>query len=219
MLRLIQKFSLMYAFYLAMYAFLMFPLLNYDRISGPDTEDPIYAFYQGIFLIWVVLGALWAHENMEHKTDAYRFLRTLPLDGAKIVGAKFTLAFVTTILFIVFQSGMIRILTGNASLAASTGKYLSVLGSLCLILAGLAYMGIYRFGFVVFGKLLLGTWILLFLSPLLLRQFILPALKLTVDDVLGFAIGLNWIVVSVVGAILFWSMLPLVSRIYINGKA
>ncbi len=218
MLRLIQKFSLMYAFYLAMYAFLMFPLLNYDRISGPDTENPIYIFYQGGFLIWMVLGALWAHENMEHKTNAYRFLRTLPLGGIKIIGAKFTLVFMSVFLFIVYQSGMIRILTGSAQLATATWQYLCVLGSLCLILAGLAYMGIYRFGFVVFGKLLLGIWMLLFLSPILLRQFILPPLKLTVDDVLGFVTGLNWVAVSLIGTALFWAMLPLAARINIHGK-
>ncbi|MFA9452383.1 MAG: hypothetical protein ACERK6_00585 [Candidatus Aminicenantaceae bacterium] len=219
MLRLIQKFSVMYVFYLAMYALLMFPLLNYDRISGPDTENPIYIFYQGVFLIWVVLGALWAHEKMEHKTHADRFLRTLPLGGLKIMGAKFTLVFVTTILFIVYQSGMIRILTGNAQLAAATWQYLCVLGSLCLILAGMAYMGIYRFGFVVFGKLLLGIWILLFLSPILLRVFILPPLGLTVDDVVGIVSGLNWVVISLAGAALFWAMLPLVSRLNSYGKA
>ena len=62
----------------------------------------------------------------------------------------------STVLFVAYQGIMIRILTGNSSLAAATWKYNAALGSLCLILAGLAYLGIYRFGFGVFGKLLLG---------------------------------------------------------------
>jgi len=219
MLRLIQKFSLMYAFYLGLYALFFFPLLNYDRVTGPDTEDPSYIFYQGIFLIWVVLGALWAHENMEQKTNGYRFLTTLPLRNTKIIGAKFTLVFMSTVLFVAYQGIMIRILTGNSGLAAATWKYNAVLGSLCLILAGLAYLGIYRFGFGGFGKLLLGLWMLFFLSPILMREFILPPLGITLDEVLNFVIGLNWILVSLAGAALFWAMLPLVARMARPAKA
>jgi hypothetical protein len=218
MLRLVQKFSLMYVFYLGLYVIFFFPLLNYDRVTGPDTEDPSYIFYQGIFLIWVVLGALWAHENMEQKTKGYRFLRILPLGGAKIMSAKFTLVFMSTILFVAYQGTMIRILTGNSRLAAATWKYNAVLGSLCLILAGLAYLGISRFGFGTFGKLLLGLWLLFFLSPILLREFLLPPLGITLEDVLRFVLGLNWILVSLVGAALFWAMLPLASRTQSYGK-
>ncbi len=219
MLRLIQKFSLMYVFYLGLYAIFFFPLLNYDRVTGPDTENPSYIFYQGIFLIWVVLGALWAHENMEQKANGYKFLKTLPLRGAKIIGAKFTLVFMSTVLFVAYQGIMIRILTGNSSLAAATWKYNAVLGSLCLILAGLAYMGIYRFGFSVFGKLLLGLWMLFFFSPIIMREFILPPIGITLEEVLNFVIGLNWILVCLTGAALFWAMLPLVARMNRPGKA
>jgi hypothetical protein len=165
-----------------------------------------------------VLGALWGHENLENKTHGYSFLQTLPLGGNKIIGAKFALVFASTTLFIVYQSVMIRILTGNARLAASTWAYLVVLGSLCLILAGLAYVGIYRFGFTRFGKLLLGIWLLIFLSPMILREFILPPLQITVNDVLDFVIGLNWAVVGLVGVVLFWALLPLAARMRLSER-
>lgn len=218
MLRLIKKFSVMYVFFLGLYAVLVFPLLNHDRITGPDPENPIYIFYQGVYLIWMVLGALWAHENLENKTNGYRFLQTLPLGGKKIIGAKFALVLASTTLFIVYQSVMIRILTGNALLAATTWAYMAVLGSLCLVLAGLAYVGIYRFGFTRFGKLLLGLWLLLFLSPIILRELLLPTLQLTVDDVLGFVIGLNWVVVSLIGVAVFWGLLPLAARMKLSER-
>lgn len=218
MLRLIQKFSIMYVFYVGLYVVFLFPLLNYDRITGPDTEDPSYVFYQGVFIIWAVLGALWAHENLEHKTNGYRFLRTLPLSGQKIIGAKFVLVFANTALFIIYQSLMLWILTGNTRLAATSWAYMAVLGSLCLVLAGLAYIGIYRFGFLRFGKLLLGLWLLLFLSPIILRELILPPLGLSVDDVLRFVMGLNWVVVCLIASAVFWGLLPLAVRMQLRER-
>jgi hypothetical protein len=206
MLRLIKKFSLMYAFYMGIYALFLFPLLNHDRITGPDTEDPIYIFYQGVFIIWVALGSLWAHESMEHKTTGYQFLRTLPLKAGQIVRAKFILIFASVWVFLIFQSGMIWLLTGNGELASDTWAYLCALGSLSLVLGALAYVGIYRFGFSKFGKILLILWMLVFLSPILMKEFILPALRLGVEDVLRFVIGLNWMVVSLVGIVLFWTL-------------
>jgi len=219
MLRLIKKFSVMYVLYLGLYMVLLFPLLNYDRVTGPDTEDPSYMFYQGIFLVWVVLGALWAHENLEHKTHGYRFLQTLPLGWRKILGAKFALVFATTAAFTVYQSAMLWILTGNGPLAAASWNYNAVLGSLCLILAGLAYLGISRFGFVLFGKLLLGIWIFLFLSPILMREFILPPMGITVDDVLQMVIGMNWVAAGLIATALFWGMLPLAACMNRHTKA
>jgi len=217
MLRLIQKFSIMFVFYMGLYVVVLFPLLNYDRITSPDTEDPSYIFYQGIFLIWAVLGALWAHENLEHKTNGYRFLQTLPLSGQKIIGAKFVLVYVNTAVFVIYQSFMLRILTGNARLAAASWAYMAVLSSLCLVVAGLAYVGIYRFGFLRFGKVLLGLWLLLFLSPIAIREFIFPPLGLSIDDVLRFVIGLNWLVVCLIGTAVFWGLLPLAARLKLRG--
>ena len=212
MLRLIKKFSLMYVFYMGLYAVLLFPLLNHDRITGPDTEDPAYIFYQGVFIIWVALGALWAHESMEHKSTGYQFLRTLPLGARTIVRAKFILIFASVWGFSIFQSGMIWLLTGNGRLASDTWGYLCGLGSLCLVLGALAYVGIYRFGFSRFGKILLVLWMLVFLSPILMKEFILPAFNLGVEDILRFVIGLNWMVVGLVGIALFWALEPAAAR-------
>lgn len=212
MLRLIKKFSLMYVFYLGLYILLLFPLLNHDRITGTDTEDPSYIFYQGVFIIWVALGALWAHESMEHKTTGYRFLRILPLRAKTIVRAKFILIFASVWAFTIFQSGMIWWLTGNGRLAADTWAYLCGLGSLCLVLGALAYVGIYRFGFSRIGKFLLLLWMLVFLSPVLMKEFVLPSFNLGVEDVLSFVIGMNWMVVGLVGVVLFWALEPAAAR-------
>ncbi len=211
---LMKKFSLMYVLYAALYAGLLFPLLNYDRITGSDPRDPIYIFYQGSFIFWVVLGSLWAHEQMEHKARGYGFLRTLPLRIQDIVRAKFSLVLLAVLFIVVFQAGSIRLLTKDRDLASSTWNYSMVIGNLCLILAGLAYAGIFRFGFSRFSKWILGTWLLLFLYPLILREFLMPAFNLSVDDVLSRMTGFNWIPVSMAALAVFWALMRLTARLW-----
>ncbi len=214
MWHLMKKFSLMYVLYAGLYAILFFPLLNYDRITGPDSHDPIYTFYQGSFIFWVVLGSLWAHEQMEHKARGYGFLRTLPLRVQDIVRAKFALILLAVLFIMAFQTASIRLLTKDRDLASTTWHYSIIIGSLCLILAGLAYAGIFRFGFSRFSKWVFGVWLLLFLYPIILREFVMPAFKLSVDEVLDRVTGFNWIPVSTTALAIFWALMRLAIRLW-----
>jgi len=211
---LMKKFSLMYVLYAALYAGLLFPLLNYDRITGSNPQDPIYIFYQGSFIFWVVLGSLWALEQMEHKARGYGFLRTLPLRIQDIVRAKFSLVLLAVLFIVVFQAGSIRLLTKDRDLTSTTWNFSMVIGSLCLILAGLAYAGIFRFGFSRFSKWIFGAWLLFFLYPVILREFLMPAFRLSVDDVLDRVTGFNWILVSTAALTIFWALMQLAVRLW-----
>ena len=68
----------MFILYMGLYALLFFPLLNYSRFT--QDEDPaglIYLLYQGAWGFWVILGAIWVHEQIETKSNSYNFLKIL----------------------------------------------------------------------------------------------------------------------------------------------
>lgn len=213
MLPLMKKFSIIFIFFIALYMIMIFPLLNYDRIKGNDQLDLAYILYQGSFLIWVALGALWAHENMENKTNGYRFLRTLPIRTSDIVMAKFMLILITILIYVSYQSVMVAQIVRNPEYAATSRIYVTNLGNICLILCALVYIGIYKFGYEKFGKFVLLAWFILFMSPVLLREFIMPKFSLSLSDIIHSLTQFNWIIATLVCLPLYFVLMQVAIRL------
>jgi len=210
---LIKKFSPMFIFYLGLYALIFFPLLNYSRFTlDEDPAELIYLLYQGAWGFWIVLGAVWVHEQMEAKSKSYAFLRTLPLQNRDIVMAKFTLVLLSVFFFVVYQTGVVALLVNNAGYTWTAWRYNTFIGNLCLLMAGFVYMGIYRYGFGRMGKIVLIGWLLLFMSPLLLREIFMPKFNLNFETLVQQVASLNWWAVTLVVLALYWGMLQLAVR-------
>lgn len=211
---LIKKFSPMFILYLGMYMLIFFPLLNYSRFT--QEEDPAelnYLFYQGAWGFWIILGAMWVHEQIETKSNSYAFLRILPLKNKQIVGAKFALILLSVILFVVYQTGVVALLVRNAEYSRTAWRYNISVGNLCLLLAGTFYMGIYRFGFAKIGKVILGAWLLLFLSPVLVREIVMRRSQIDEKTLIAQINSYNWWLVTAVVLLIYWGMLNLSVRL------
>ena len=203
----------MFFLYMGLYAFIFFPLLNYSRFTlDEDPAELIYLLYQGAYGFWIVLGAIWVHEQIESKSRAYTFLRILPIRNKDIISAKFALVLFAVLFFVIYQTGVIAVLVHNAEYSRAAWQYNTFIGNICLLMAGLVYMGIYRYGFVKMGKFVLIGWLLLFLSPLLLREIIMPKLDFSVETIVLRVTSLNWWVVTLVVLAMYWGMLQLAVR-------
>lgn len=213
MVHLLRKFSLLFIFYIALYMFVFFPLLNFNRIKGNDQLDLVYILYQGSFLFWIALGAIWAHENMENKTNGYKFLRTLPIKQSDIVISKFILVFLSILVFVIYQSVMVALIVKNPEYAFTARIYVTNLGNICLILSALIYIGIYKFGFTKFGKYALMGWFLLFISPVLLREFIMPRFNLSLTDFIQLITRMNWIVATIICLALYFGLMQVAIKL------
>ena len=203
----------MFIFYLGLYAFVFFPLLNYSRFTvDEDPAELIYLLFQGAWGFWIVLGAIWVHEQMESKSKGYTFLRTLPIRNKDIISAKFVLVLFAVLFFVIYQTGIIALLVHNAQYSWTALQYNTFIGNLCLVLAGLVYMGITRYGFMRLGKVMLLLWLFLFLSPLLLREIIMPKLDFSVETLVQQVTSWNGWVMTLVVLVMYWGMLQLAVR-------
>jgi hypothetical protein len=211
---LIKKFSVMYLVYAGLYAVLLFPLLNYDRITGPDTAAPNYILYQGSFIFWLILGGLWSHEKLERKTRGTQFLMILPIRIRDIVKAKFALVLFSALFILIFQSGAVGLLSGDADLAVQTWKFSAVVISVCLVFSGAAYTGIARFGFSRIGPWLILLWLFLFLSPILVRELLMRLFDFSMEDVIDLMTGMHWAAVLAGALLVFWAFMQLSIRVW-----
>ena len=169
MWRLIRKFSFMFLLYQGLYYAFLFPALKYDRIVGPDPLDLSFVLYLSSYMVWLILGSIWAHEQWEDKNRGYHFLRNLPVRRWDLVGAKFSAPLLSIALYLAVHLLWFRnILESPESLGAASAN-LWVTTSVCLVMAGLYILGFYRFGYRRFGKIALPLWLFLIIAPLLFR--------------------------------------------------
>ena len=69
MIYLMKKFSFIFILYLLLAVGLVFPLFNYDRLTGPDPLTLNFVFTLAPYLFFVVLGAVYIHEQCTCVSD------------------------------------------------------------------------------------------------------------------------------------------------------
>jgi len=211
---LIRKFSLFYAVYFLIAIGGIFPLMNHDRLTAPDPNSLNFALTLMPFIFWVVIGSLWSHEQWEYRNNGYAFLSTLPVDAGDIVKAKFVVAFLTAAAYVLSSGVFFFLVSRDPDYWGSASKFGIVNTNLCLVLVALSYIGIFQFGFAKFGKFLLLTWFLLFISPIPINQMLLPRLGISrVDAILRIA-NINWLIVTAVSLAIYLILMKAAVRTY-----
>ena len=193
MLRLMKKFSFWYILYPGILLVFGLPLFNYDRLTGPDPLGLSFASYLAP-MIWLVLGAMYSHEQMESKANGYAFLRILPIEPAQIVKAKFAMLFIATAIYVGGCCIAFAFVSTSPEYLIPSCGYLIVHGDICLVAAAFLYLGIFRFGFSRFGKFVLIVWVCLFISPIAIRIFILKPMAIRDYEIMQFLRGPYWII-------------------------
>jgi hypothetical protein len=197
MLRLMKKFSFWYFLYPGLLLAFGLPMFNYDRLTGPDPFSLSFATYLAP-MIWLVLGAMWSHEQMESKANGYNFLRILPIEPAQIVKAKFAILFIAVAIYVGGCCAAFALISTDPEYLIPSCGYLITHGNICLVAAALLYLGIFRYGFSRFGKYVLIAWIFLFVSPIPFRIFFLKPRGITDSEIMQFMRGPYWIIGTII---------------------
>ena len=203
MVRLMKKFAFVYYGYMAIILGFLYPLYNHDRITGPRPLDLSFGYWQAFQIFWVIFASMWMQEQIEFKSNGYKFLRTLPIKNREIVGAKFAVIFGSVFIYVVFHCIAFAFISKTPDYLDPSCTAVINLGIVCLIFAALLQLGVIKFGYMNFGKFL---WILMILGlvfPILVTSFLLPKIGLDRYDVLNALTSLNWIFVTAAGLALY----------------
>ncbi len=213
MFRLSKKFAFVYYGYIAIILGFIYPLYNYDRITGPRPLDTTFGYWQAIQVFWVVFAAMWMSEQIEFKANGYRFLRTLSIRNKDIVGAKFAVVISSVFIYVVFHCIAFAFISTAPEYLNPSITVVINLGIVCLIIAGLLHLGVIKFGYMNFGKFLLILMILGLVLPILVTSFLLPKIGLTRYDVLNTITSLNWIFVTAAGLAVYLGLMRIAVKL------
>ena len=202
-----KKYAFVYYGYMALVLGLMYPLFNHDRLTGPRPLDLSFGYFQAISIFWVIFASMWMHEQIEFKANGYNFLRTLPIKNRDIVGAKFAVIFGAVFIYVVFHCIAFAFISKAPEYFNPSCTAVINMGSLSLIFAGLLQVGVFKFGYMNFGKYL---WILMIIGivlPIVVTSFLLPKIGLTRYDVLNTITSVNWIFMTAAGLAVYYGLM------------
>jgi hypothetical protein len=211
--RLMKKYAFVYYGYMAVVLGLMYPLFNHDRLTGPRPLDLSFGYMEAFLIFMVIFASLWMHEQIEFKSNGYKFLRTLPVKNKDIVGAKFLVLFGSVFIYVVFHSIAFAFISTAPEYLNPSCTVVINMGNACLIFAGLLQLGVIKFGFMRLGKFL---WILMLIGlllPIFVTSFLLPKIGLTRYDVIRGITSVNWIFVTAVGLVVYFGIMLLAVKV------
>lgn len=212
MFHLIKKFSLPFILFILLAVGLVFPLFNYDRLTGPNPLTLNFVFTLAPYLFFVVLGAVYIHEQLEQRSNGYAFLRTLPVKASDIVVSKFLLVFLSTLIYIGFHCLAFVKISTDPSYWKTSCSFLIINGNICLILTALLYVGIFRYGYNKVGKYVVFLWLFIVLSPIPINIFLLRRMGISRQGIIEKINGLNWVIVTIVCVVLFFLLMRVATK-------
>jgi hypothetical protein len=218
MFRLIKKFSLWFIIYPGLLLGFGLPTFNYDRLTGPDPMGLSFATYLAP-MIWLVLAAMWSHEQMESKSNGYAFLSILPIEPAQIVKAKFAIVFVSVAIYVGGCCAAFALISTSPEYLIPSSGYVITYGNICLLVAALLYIGIFRYGYSRFGKYVLVAWVCLLITPIPIRILILKPRGISGSEIMQFFKEPYWIIGAFVCLAGYYFLMKLAIRKLSNNYA
>jgi hypothetical protein len=217
MLRLIKK----NAIYFACYAAIIMPLMALYFYFVRKEFSGAMVMFQGLWMILTVEGALAVNEKTEEKSHGYDFLRILPVKDREIVFVKFLIVLLTTIFLVVFNYSLYLFIPGSVHMYA-IGRVVVLFSAIyALVLAGVSYIIIFRFGHAAFVKFVWAVMIVSMIAPIFIFENVI--LKTDTDLVaitekFGQFTWLIWIVIPLCGLALFYLLFQMAIKARLTSR-
>jgi hypothetical protein len=203
MLRLMKKNALYFAYYAAV----IFPLMTLYFYLVRKEFSGAMVMFQGLWLILTVESALAVNEKTEEKQHGYDFLRMLPIKDREVVLSKFLIVLLATIFLLVFNYTLYLFIPGSVHMYA-IGRVVVLLSAIyALLLTGVSYVIIFRFGHAAFVKFVWVVMIISMVGPILIYEDVILKTSTdlaTIAEKLGQLYWLFWIVIPFCGLAVFY---------------
>ena len=169
-----------------------------------STDLHLASVVLNVLLTWLLaLGSLAITELEEERSNGYVLLSTLPIRTREFVGAKFLLFLGTLGACTVAQLIFLKVMQAAPSLLAIAHSTALLSASVCLVLGGLAYIGIFTLGYRRFTIVALTVFTAFGLVPPILLSMGKPAARELLHKAGVFLLQLNGLGVVLAGLALY----------------
>lgn len=186
---LIKKNSILFISYVLPFT----ALLTFYWFVESKAEDPHFILVI-FFWMWILtIGFISSGEQQEAKSNGYEFLKTLPLSDSEIVATKFLLTLIMVVFVVCLDLVLLSFFKGTPFQLKAILFFIPVNGMACLLLAGLLYIGVFKYGFArmhkIFWGVAFGSVAVLILSV----ELLLPKIKTNLVVIVNSLIDMSWI--------------------------
>ena len=192
-----------FAFYLGIIA----SLIVFLRLITGSELSIVFVIISGILVFFLVFGSTFTNEQYEEKNKGYMFLDTLPVTAREIAEAKFALVLLAVGLCVGFLVILISLSGSAPETTAIARSYVLFMGLVCLILAGLNYIGIFVLGFTKFLVIVGIGWLSLSLVPMIFMKTFQGRMNVLKDSVFNFLAGIDWLVVIPLTLVVYFMLM------------
>ena len=158
-----------------------------------------------VLIYFLVFGEIFINEQYEEKHHGYVFLSTLPVNVKEVVAAKFLRVFLSAFLLVGLIVLMISLSARPSEGIVLARSFILLNGLIALLLAGLAFIGLFGMGYTLFLRVSL-----IFLVFLQLIPFILMSTQKVDAVILGvseFLPTIAWLIVIPVALAVYFGLL------------
>ena len=195
------------------YFVIIVSLIVFLRFITGSTLSLVFVIISGILVFILVFGSTFTNEQYEEKNKGYMFLDTLPVTAREIVEAKFALV----LLAVGFCVGFLVILislSGSAPETIATARsYVLFMGVVCLILAGVNYIGIFALGFTKYLLIVGVGWLTLSLVPMIIMKTYQGRMNVLKESVFNFLNGIEWLTVIPLILVVYFMLMLVAAKV------
>jgi len=196
-------------FYLVIIAMLIVIL----RIITGSELSPVFVIISGIFVFVLVFGSTFTNEQYEEKNKGYMFLDTLPVTAREIVEAKFVLVLLAVGLCVGSLVILISLSGSAPEMAAVSRSYVLFTGVVCLILAGVNYIGIFTLGFTKYLLVVGVGWFTLSLFPMIIMRTYQGRMNVLRETVFDFFTWIDWLVMIPLALVVYFILMLVAAKV------
>ena len=181
-------------------------------ITGSELST-VFVIIAGILVFFLVFASTFTNEQYEEKNKGYTFLDTLPVTAREIVEAKYALV----LLAVGFCVGFLVILISLSGSAPETiniaRSYVLFMGVVCLIMAGVNYIGIFALGFTKFLVIVGVGWLSLGFVPMIIMKTYQGRMNVLKESVFNFLNGIEWLAVIPLILVVYFMLMLVAAKV------
>lgn len=188
-------------------------LIVFLKLITGNEITTVFVIISGTLVFLLVFASTFTNEQYEEKNKGYAFLDTLPVTAREIVEAKFALVLLAVGLCV----GLLVILFSLSASAPETiaisRSYVLFMGVVCLILAGVNYIGIFALGYTKFLIFVGSGWVALGFVPVIIMKTYKGRMDILKETILNFYNGIDWLVVIPSALVVYFVLMLVAAKV------